>query len=325
MTSGRSSQSTLITRRHFTVAALAIGVSAFSRADTTPPQSAPCTFGFGTYGMKSLTTEQAIRTLSDIGFDSVMLDCTSGWDADPANLPPARRVGLRKLLNDRCLRLPALEDDLRPSPDDKKNAEQEEHLKALAQLSHDLSPQAPPLIETMVGGSAKWAEIKPLFLKRLESWLKIAQANDITLAIKAHADTSMYRVDQAVELFKELGSPERLKLCYDYSHFVLTDMTMKQTIEMALPWTVCVVIKDAVLEKGRRAYKLPGETGLIDYPALLGQFYAGGYRGDFNCEISAMIWKKPGYDPIATAKRCYANIAPAFAAAGVPRPVRKQP
>ena len=67
-------------------------------------------------------------------------------------------------------------------------------------------------------------------------------------------------------------------------------------------------------------FKLPGETGDIDYPALFRQFYQGGYRGDFNCEISVMISRKPDYDPISTAKRCYANMAPALTAAGVPRP-----
>jgi len=309
----RPESSRFISRRQFTIAALALGAASLCRAEDAHAPSIFCTFGFGTYGMKSLTAEQAIGALADIGFDSVMLDCSTGWDSDPSNLPAARRADIRKSLNDRGVRLPALEDDLHPDHDDKKNAAQEEHLKALAQLSHDLSPDAPPIVETMIGGTAEWSKIKPLFLKRLESWAKIAQSSDITLAIKAHANTSMYRVDQAVELFRELGSPPRLKLCYDFSHFVLTDMTMKQTIEMALPWTVSVVMKDAVMEKGKRIFKLPGESGLIDYPALFRQFYTGGYRGDFSCEISAMIWRKPGYDPIATAKQCYANIAPEFA------------
>jgi inosose dehydratase len=316
-----------ISRRQFTAGSLALGAAALCRANATPaaanPASAACTFGFGTYGMKSLTTEEAIRTIADIGFDSVMLDSNKGWDAEPGNLSAARRAEIKKLLKDRGLRLPLLEDDLHPDHDDKKNAMQEDHLKALAQMGHDLSPDAPPVIETMVGGSAEWTKIKPVFLKRLESWAKIAESSDVTIAIKAHAATSMYKVEQAVELFRELGSPPRLKLCYDYSHFVFTEMTMKQTIETALPWTVSVVMKDAVMVDGKRAFKLPGESGLIDYPALLRQFYAGGYRGDFNCEISAMIWKKPGYDPIATAKQCYANIAPAFIAAGVPRMGRK--
>jgi len=36
-----------------------------------------------------------------------------------------------------------------------------------------------------------------------------------------------------------------------------------------------------------------------------------------------MIWNKPGYDPMRTAKKCYDTISPFFAAAGVPRPVKR--
>jgi inosose dehydratase len=316
-----------ITRRQFTGAALVAGAAAICRAGDVAPvaeaQPTSCTLGFGTYGMKSLTTEQAIRAIGDIGFDSVMVDCVAGWDADPANMSSARRADVRALLKDRGLKLPALEDDLRAGADDKKNAQQEEHLKAVAQLCHDLSPDMPAIIETTLGGRDEWPKAKPLFLSRLESWAKVAEASDVTIAIKPHADTSMSRTEQALEVFRELGPQSRIKLCYDYSHFVFTDVSMEQTIRMSLPWTVSVVMKDAVMENRKRVFKIPGETGSIDYPAMLKQFYAGGYRGDFSCEISAMVWHKPGYDGVAAAKQCFKNLAPAFTAAGVPRPVRK--
>ena len=45
------------------------------------------------------------------------------------------------------------------------------------------------------------------------------------------------------------------------------------------------MMKDGAIEDGKAVFKLPGETGEIDYPALLRQFYQGGYRGDFNCEV----------------------------------------
>jgi hypothetical protein len=38
----------------------------------------------------------------------------------------------------------------------------------------------------------------------------------------------------------------------------------------------------------------------------------GGYRGDVCCEVSGMVSSKPGYDPVAAAKRCYQNVSPAF-------------
>ena len=316
-----------LSRRQFAAAGLSLVGAGLCRAESparaAKPPANSCTFGFGTYGMGSLTTEQAVRAIAEIGFDSVMLDCAAGLDADPARMSADRRGRIRRLLADTPLRLPAVIDELHPDSDDRKNAVHQDHLKAVAQLCHDLTPDQPVIVETILGGAAPWAQAKALFLRRLAVWTKIAEASEATLAIKPHSGMSLSRPEQAVELFRELDSPPRLKLCYDYSHFVLTDLTLAETIRTSLPWTVSVVIKDAVLEGGKRVFKLPGETGLIDYPAMLRQFFAGGYRGDFNCEISSQIWRKPGYDPIATAKKCYANISPAFAAASVPRPARK--
>jgi hypothetical protein len=88
---------------------------------------------------------------------------------------------------------------------------------------------------------------------------------------------------------------------------------------VALPWTGFVAIKDVAMENGKAVFKLPGETKQIDYTDLVRRFHEGGYRGDYNCELSAMVFKKPGFDCLAAARTSYANIAPAFAAAGVAR------
>ena len=313
-------------RREFIAGIITTAVASHAIADELSVPRAhgeSCTFGFGTYGMKSLSTEDAIRAIADVGFDSVMLDCSAGFDADPLHLSASRRGDIRKLLNDRGLRLPSVIDDLHPDASDEKNTKQEDHLKAVAGLCRDLSPDRPVAIETMLGGSAEWAKARPPYIRRVEGWVKIAAAHDLTLAIKPHSGTSMYLPQQAIEIIKALGAPPRLRLCYDYSHFVLTDLSLDESIRISLPWTAVVVMKDALLENGKRIFKLSGETKLIDYPALLKQLYSGGYRGDFSCEISSMIWKKTGYDPVQTARQCYANLAPAFAAAGVPRPNRK--
>ena len=37
----------------------------------------------GTYGMKSMKTADALRTLSDIGYDGVELCLIAGWPTDP--------------------------------------------------------------------------------------------------------------------------------------------------------------------------------------------------------------------------------------------------
>ena len=316
-----------LTRRQFIASTLtsAIAATACRAADDAPAsKAAPSgpTFGFNTYGMKTLSTEQALRELAAIGFDSVELDCTAGRDADPANLTPARRADVRKIAGDLGLKLTAVQGVGIPSASDPQHEANLERFKVMAQLVHDLCPEQPPLIETVLGGRDPWEKLKPLFVRRLADWVKIAESADIRIAVKPHRDSTMDRPEQAVELIKELGAPARLRMNYDYSHFALRDMPMDETIRVALPWTVFVSLKDVAIENGRTAFKLPGETKQIDYAALVRQFQEGGYRGDYNCEISAMIFNKPGFDCLAAAKLSYANIAPAFAAAGVARAKR---
>jgi len=310
-----------LTRRQFIASTLsaAVAAAACRAAGEGPKAPSGPTFGISTYGMKTLATEQTLRELAAIGFDSAELDCMAGRDADPANLTPARRADVRKIAGDLGLRLTAVMGVGTPSASDTAHAANLERFKVMGQLVHDLCPEQPPLIETVLGGKDPWEKMKPLFVRRLADWVKVAESSDITIAVKPHRDSSMDRPEQAVELIKELGAPARLRMNYDYSHFGLRDMTIADTIRVALPWTAFVSLKDVAIEDGKTAFKLPGETKQIDYAAIIRQFHEGGYRGDYNCEISAMIFNKPGFDYLAAAKLSYGNIAPAFVAAGVTR------
>jgi sugar phosphate isomerase/epimerase len=316
-----------LTRRQFIASTLTTAVAAAAcrgagEAPQSKPASAGPTFGFSTYGMKTFSTEQGLHELAAIGFDSVELDCTAGHDTDPASLTAARRADIRKIAADLGLRLTAVMGVGTPSASDTAHAANLERFKIMGQLVHDLCPEQPPLIETVLGGKDPWEKMKPLFVRRLIDWVKVADSSDIRIAVKPHRDSSMDRPEQGVELIKELGEPARLRMNYDYSHFALRDMAMADTIRIALPWTTFVAIKDVAIENGKTAFKLPGETKQIDYAALIRQFQEGGYRGDYNCEISAMIFNQPGFDYLADAKVSYANIAPAFVAAGVTRAKR---
>jgi inosose dehydratase len=123
----------------------------------------------------------------------------------------------------------------------------------------------------------------------------------------------------AVWLIEQLGNPPRLRMVYDYSHYAFRDLALTDTIRTALPHTAHVALKDAARQNGKIVFQLAGEAGTIDYGALIRQFHRGGYRGDFNCEVSGMVSSQPGYDPLAAAKTCYANLAEAFRQAGVER------
>ena len=274
------------------------------------------TFGFSTYGMKTLKTEKAIEVLGDIGYDSVELNVWEGWDADSAVLSKGRRKDIRMALSDRGLLLTGLMEKLKNGDKDQKKIR--ERLRLAAELGRDLSPNHQPVIQSTLSGK-KWEDMKEVFLHQLEDWAKLAEREQTIIAIKPHRGGALSRPSEAVWLIEKLGKPKWLRMCYDYSHYDFRDMTLAGTIKTALPYTAHIAIKDAVMKDNRVRFVNPGLGGRIDYAKLISLFHAGGYRGDVCCEVSGMVWNQKGYDPVASAKQCYQSIAPAFEQAGVAR------
>ncbi len=274
-----------------------------------------CTLGFSTYGMKTLTTLRALDVLEEIGYDAVELTVRNGWDADSAKLDGKRRDELRKRLADSPLRLTSFMEHVAPT-DAKKQAHALERLKMGMELAHDLAPKAPPLIQTTLG-SGKFVQMRKQLRDRLGEWIRVADASGITIAIKPHRGGVVSKPSEAAWLLEQLGNPNRLRMVYDYSHYIFRDLPLGDTIRTALPHTAHIAVKDAVQENGRVVFKLPGEAGTIDFPTLIRLFYAGGYTGDFNCEVSGMVWNRRGYDPVSAARTCHRNMKKAFLEAGV--------
>ena len=65
-------------------------------------------------------------------------------------------------------------------------------------------------------------------------------------------------------------------------------------------------------------FLIPGE-GACDYVKVLKALDRVGYDGFVDVEISIMVQKRPGYDPLAVAEQSYRVLAPAFEAAGLKR------
>ena len=297
--------------------ALFFPVGLFAQKKDLEKQAAGPTLGFSTYGMKTLPTERALKVLAGIGYDAVELVVRSGWDADSARLNPERRRTLRQLLKDLPIRLSALMEHVPPA-DDKQQAEALKRLKLAADVAHDLAPDAPPIIQTVLGGGT-FDEVKEPLRDRLAEWVKVADATGTIIAIKPHRGGAVSKPADAVWLIEELDKPKRLRMVYDYSHYAFRDLPLEGTIRTALPYTAHIAVKDPVEEKNRVIFKLPGEAGTVDFPKLIRMFVEAGYRGDFNCEVSGLVWNQSGYDPIEAAKTCYANMSAAFDKAGIRR------
>ena len=281
-------------------------------AEGTAPAKAVKHLAIGNYGMKSLTTEEAIRAIAGIGYDGFELCAIPEWDSAPAKMGVERRKAVGSLLTETGLRLVAVMENLPPSADEKQHGLGMERLKAAITLGRDLVPDQKPLVQTVLGGG-KWDEVKVMCRDRVGDWAKLAEEIDGTVCIKPHRFGAMSTPEQAAWLIQQLGDTPRIRIVYDYSHYAFRDLTVAATIEQARGLIAYVAMKDAIQTGDKVTFALPGETEVFDQASIVRALKAKGYSGDFCCEVSSQISIQPDYDLIQTAKTCYRNMAPVFA------------
>jgi sugar phosphate isomerase/epimerase len=307
-----------IPRRTFlaqAVGALALGQTASAQPDKTP-QVIP--FAFSLYGMRTLALDAALEGCAKIGYDAVELALLPNYHAEPKRLGKDERRRLRERLRRLRLGLPALMENLPLHGNEQSQRDNLGKLQAALDLARDLSPDAPPLIETILGGGVNdWDKLRRQFADRLGAWANLAEKHKTIIAIKPHRSNAMNLPAHALWLMDQLKSPW-IKLAYDYSHFQHRDLTIADTVKALLPHTRFIHIKDTRIADGRATFTLPGDGG-IDYPELLRAIRTAGYRGAICVEVSGQVSGQKGYDPLAAARRCYANVAPAFVKAEMRR------
>ncbi len=305
------------TRRRFlkTGAVLAAAGVLHSLGDCAA-KTGGCTLGFGTYGMKDYPVEKAIAVVAETGFDSIELAVRPDWDSAPGNMSAQRRTAVRRRLEDRGLRLTSLMEYLLPARDERQHQKDCERLRRVYALGHDLSPDAPPLVQTVLG-SGEWGESRNWLRERVADWVEIAEKSGAVLAVKPHRGGVMSRPDEAAWLIRQLDSTPQLRMVFDYSHYAYRDMPLEETVRRSLPWIGHVAVKDAIQQGGKVIFTLPAESGVFDYETLFRLLHVGGYQGDISCEVSSMVWRAEGYDARRAAEICYRNMAPVMRSAGV--------
>jgi len=309
----------IMQRRDFLLSSVATSFGLSLRA----AQAAPAiTFGFSLYGMRSLPLDDALAACAKIGYNAVELAAMPDWHANPARLNKEARTRLRDRLRELRLALPALMENTPLTGDAKVHRMQMDRLTRAAELGHALSDPA-PVIETILGGRAgEWDTVRRSFAERLADWARLAETARTVIAVKPHRLNAMNTPEQALWLLDQVKSPW-IKLAYDYSHFEQRDLSLMETLKAMAPQTRFVHVKDVRVENGRVQFLLPG-AGTINYDTLLRELAAVNYRGCVCVEVSGQIHSAQGYNPTATAQRCFDNLAPAFRRAGIdlPRGVR---
>jgi inosose dehydratase len=308
-----------MTRRSVLLAApmaLVGAVSIAPRAAGSPPIG----FCVGTYGMKDLPIDEAVRLIARTGYDGVELSLMPEWQCDPAKMSDGDRRRLRALLDETRLAVAALNEALLITAESRtRNLER---LQLAADLAHYLAPGDPPVIETMLGGrTVEWAASKQSIVDELGSWAQLAERHDVTVCFKPHAGHAIHNPARALETLRLVGSA-RLKICYDYCHMFVASESLESSLRALAPSLGFITLKDARWTDTGHQFLLPGD-GDTDYLLYFRLLKELGYRGWVAAEVTAMIWRMPGYDPAAAAHTAYANIAPFWRVAGLDRPSRK--
>ena len=312
-----------IARRNFFRASAAISSwtligSQFAHSAAAPRKTG---LGFSLYGMKTIPIPAALKALMEIGYDCTELPVMPDWPAESAKFGAAARRDLKDELARRGMKLTALMENLPTVGDDVQHRANLQRLKRAAELARDLAPgegKPAPLIETILGGKpGEFEALKDRLTERLRDWSKVAADAQIVVAIKAHVGNATQRPEQLSWLLSQVASPW-LKAAYDYSHFQLQELPLKETMDSLLPATAFIHVKDSEHAQGKRSFLLPGE-GTIDYVEMFKLLAATNYSGDVVVEVSSQISNKPGYDPLAAASKCYNHLADAFVKAGLAR------
>ncbi len=267
--------------------------------------------GFSLYGMKTLPLDVALRTCAQIGYSHVELAMNSGYVTEPAVFSQDARRTASALLRELKLALPCLMVHLSLTADSSAHAQNLQIIRAASQVAHDLVPENPPILETILGGSpAKWDEQKSGMADELADWARAAEQSRTSIALKSHVGSAVNSPERLLWLLNEVKSPS-IHAAYDYSHFELRGLSLDETLKSLIARTKFIHVKDSMGDAAKFQFLLPGQgrTDYVKYFSLLRQYQ---YSGPVCVEVSGQIFNKPNYDAIVAAKQSYQTLSMAM-------------
>lgn len=276
--------------------------------------------GYSTWSTKDQPIEDTIRELARIGYDGVEIAVNPGWTSDVDRLDAAARRRIRDLLDDTGLELAALVSGHRNqvAEPDEYRAGRERYLRELDLALEWSKPGLIPAMDLAIGGQMdEFEQLKNLIVDRVGETVRLSAERNVVVALEPHSGNAINTPDKMLWLLKQIDSPY-CRVNFDISHFNVIGIPIEESVALMAPWTVHTHIKD---ESGRfpdHQFLIPGE-GEFDYVAYLREMHKHGYAGHISPEISLMVQRRPGYDPVQAMEQTYRVVSEAFEKAGVPR------
>lgn len=276
--------------------------------------------GYSTWGMPTVPIDVFAPHLSALGFDAIEICVLPGFCTALTTLDGGERRRIANLLRRHNLTLSAVNYYVSMMEGDAdRYAHNLSQIKAAIHLAAEWTQDGkPPAVISGIGGRPGDLETQqPKLVDRLNELGSYAESQGITVALEHHVGNAAETPEQTINLISQVESPA-IRVNFDISHFNVMGIPIAESVAKMLPYAAHTHIKD---ERGRapdHAYLIPGE-GEFDYVAYLRAMNAGGYTGVISVEISTMVQKRAGYDPLAVAAQSYAVVAEAFNQAGIPR------
>lgn len=276
---------------------------------------------YGTYALPTMSYEEAIPMLEEIGYEGVEL-CVSERHkgATIPELDPARRATVRGMLDDYGLEVPAIFTlGGLYQADDQAHRNTMDHVGRCAELGRDLGMPATPVVAIGFGGKKdQWDQVKGRLVEQLGDYAALADAEDFMVAGEAHFGAAVFNSERITWLLDQVNHP-RVKLHFDIVHLFLAGEGIVEAVNTLVPYTDHTHITDAIRhEDGGFELCLLGD-GELDSTLYMRAMKAAGWDDFITLEVSTMVWGKDGYDPRAAAEKSYDAISGAFEAAGVER------
>lgn len=276
--------------------------------------------GFSSWGMPKVPADTIISSLAGMGYDGVELTVIPGYTLDLDHLDAGYRKYIPELLRMHDMELPALAGH-QPLVSTEPDAAREHmrRLKGTVDLAVEWAQNdQPPCLDTTAGGSPDdWDELGPLLTDRLGELVDYAAERGVTIAIEPHVGTMLDTPPKVLQLLEQFDNPH-LKVNFDISHFNVMGIDIETSVSALAPVTAHTHVKDERGTVPDFEFLIPGE-GEFDYVTYLKAMRRHGYEGYISAEISVMVQRRPGYDPIAAAQQTYDTLDGAFKAAGIPR------
>lgn len=267
--------------------------------------------GFSLYGTTADVWEARVDQVAKLGFTTVELPLLEGAFAAPETLSPEARAAMVKRIEAAGLTVSALMENVKLTATDAVHQKNLERLQRAGEWAATWPADRRPLIETVLGGKpGSWKEVRGEMLGRLADWTKLAKELDVVVCLKPHVGSAVQFPLQLKELVDSAASPH-VRSVFDESHFLLQELALDSSLDVVAPLAAMVHLKDARGVPEKFEFLLPG-AGSTDYVHLFGGLLRRGFRGPALVEVSAQLFKKPGFDMAAAAEACAKKLLPAL-------------